>query len=962
MSRILILFYNSKNLKNSKITTIISSAIPAKRLFLVLISDILFITAGWAQTGILRGKVIDAETGEELIGAAVVVTGTTQGTITDFDGNYTLSNLDPGTVSITVQYISYESQEFPDVVIQDSDVTLLVVNMGRSVIAVEEVQVVARARQRTEASLMVMQRKSGTVLDGISSQQISRLGDGDAASALKRVTGISVEGGKYVYIRGLSDRYSKTTLNGAEIPGLDPNKNAVQMDLFPANLIENMIVHKVFSPDLPGDFTGGNVDIITSDFPSRFTLQLSSSLGYNPGVNLNKNFITYQGGKKDWLGMDDGTRAFPTGSDQVLPDPYFSREENALLGDVSRGFTRILDFDRKKPFLNQGYSLAIGDQVPIWLRSLGYNVALSYSKDFDYYDNGQKNFYEVLQNGSPLNPKKLTDDELGDEKVIWSSMLNTSLRINSNHKIGLRFMHNQSGQASTRYNRGSEPDESRFIEERTLGYLERAMTTFQLNGKHVMPKRNTLNIEWFSSYTSSRQNEPDFRQFFNDYDPLGIRANKEPKRDMRELEEASWDTKIHFTLPFRAWDRSARFKFGGSFVMKDRVSSVNMFSLTRQGKIDFTGNPETYVADENFITGDELFPFPVLYYKNDGLTNQVNSYVADQEVYAAYAMVDIPVLEKLRFVTGVRYELSTQFVENEVDTIEYNPTKYSSGEGIYRDLLPSFNLTWSIFENMNLRLGYNRTLARPVFRELAPYASWDYKGGFRVVGNPDLKRTLIDNLDLRWEYYFAPGEVVSLSGFYKYFNSPIEQRDEPITNNPEIHYENIADSRLYGVETELRKSLDFISVLRDFEVGANITFIHSEMEEDSAFLASARMVDSIYPAKREMFGQSPFIINANIGYQNDSIGLRANLAFNVSGPKIVLITKGGLPNVYEQPLALLDFNISKSFGDRWAVKFSVKNILNSAFKQTYTFEDVEYYFLGYKPGREFKIGITYLIK
>ena len=933
-----------------------------KKISIFLICNFLILSAGFPQTGILRGKVIDAETGEELIGAAVVVTGTTKGTITDFDGNYTLPGLTPGTQSITIQYVSYESQVFNDVVIHDGEVTVLDVNMGQSVIAVQEVEIVARARQRTEASLMVMQRKSATVLDGISAQQISRLGDSDAASALRRVTGISVEGGKFVYVRGLSDRYSKTTLNGAEIPGLDPNKNAVQMDLFPSNLIENMIVYKTFSPDLPGDFTGGNVDIVTRDFPSRFTLQFSASYGFNPRVNFNKDFIIYRGGKTDWLGKDDGTRAFPAGSGQVMPDPYFSLEENQLLGDVSRSFSKILDFDRKSPFLNQGYSFSFGNQTPIGSKSIGYNVALSYTSDFDYYGDGQKNFYEVLQNGSPLNPKKLTKDELGTEKVIWSSMINTSFKLNSNHKLGIRFMHNQSGESSTRYNKGSEPDESRFIEERTLGYLERALTTFQLNGKHVFPGLNTATVEWFSSYTMSEQNEPDFRQFFNDYDPLGIRANKEPKRDMRELEETNWDTKIHITIPFRFRDNSAKFKFGGSYTLKDRTSSVNMFSLVRQGKIEYTGDPDAYVADEHFINGEERFPYPILYYKNDALTNQVNSYVADQEVYAAYTMVDLPILDKLRLSTGLRYELSTQFVENEVDTLEFNPGKYSFGDATYKDLLPSFNLTYAVIENMNLRFGYNRTLARPVFRELAPYASWDYKGGFRVVGNPDLKRTLIDNLDLRWEYFFAPGEMVSVSGFYKYFNGPIEQRDEPITNNPEIHYENIPDSKLYGVEAEVRKSLGYVNILRDFEIGANITFIHSEMEEDSAFLASARMVDTLYPAKREMFGQSSFIINANLGYQNDSIGMRANLVFNVSGPKIILITKGGLPNVYEQPMPMLDFNISKSFGERWSLKFSVKNILNSEFKQTYAFEGADYYFIGNKPGREFKIGVTYLIK
>jgi outer membrane receptor protein involved in Fe transport len=913
--------------------------------------------------GTLRGKVIDAETGEALIGATIVVTGTTRGAITDFDGNYTLTGLDPGITSITVQYVSYEPQTFPDVEIKDGDVAVLDVNLGQQLQDIEEVQVVARQRQRTEAALQVMQRKSATVIDGISSRQISRLGDSDAAGALKRVTGISVEGGKYVYVRGLSDRYSKTTLNGAEVPGLDPNKNAVQMDLFPANLIENMIVHKTFAPDLPGDFTGGVVDIITRDFPSRFTLQFSASLGYNPQVHFNKDVITYQGGKTDWLGMDDGTREFDVKANTIVPAPWYGAETDQLLGDIGRSFNRILDFEKKSPFLNQSYSFGLGNQVELGNkgRALGFNLSLSYSKDHDYYTDGRKYYYEILGDQSEiLNPKKLTSDELADERVIWSAMANTSLKLSSNHKLGFRAMHNQSGQSSSRYNKGSEPDENRFIEERTLGYLERSLSSFQVNGKHVFPGAGNLAMEWFSSYTLSNQNEPDFRMFFNDYEPLQIRSNKEPRRDSRKMQETNWDTKAHFTLPFQVFSRSAKLKFGAAYTSKYRTSKVNSFNLVRQGNVPYNGNPYEYVAPENFI--DSVNNWNVIYYFNTALGNAVNSYRAEQYVVGSYIMVDVPLFEKLRMVTGVRYEISGQFVENFVDSTEGSNSKwYDSGEGEYRDWLPSFNLTYSLVENMNLRLAYNRTIARPVFRELAPYASWDYKGGYRVVGNPNLKRTTIDNIDFRWEYFFAPGEIISFSAFYKYFRDPIEQRDAPTTNNPEINYENIADSRLFGLEMEFRKQLDFIPALRDFQIGTNLTYIWSEMEEDSLFLEAARKTDPNYPAKREMYGQSPYIINAFMGYHNPDAGIRSDLVFNLSGPKIFLITKGGLPNVYEQPFPLLDFNFSKSLGERWNLRFSVRNLLNPEFKQTYTYKGQEYYFGGNTPGREFKLGISYLI-
>jgi len=264
-------------------------------------------------------------------------------------------------------------------------------------------------------------------------------------------------------------------------------------------------------------------------------------------------------------------------------------------------------------------------------------------------------------------------------------------------------------------------------------------------------------------------------------------------------------------------------------------------------------------------------------------------------------------------------------------------------------------------EDMNFRFGYNRTVARPVFRELAPYASYDYKAGLRKIGNPDLKKTTVDNIDFRWEWFMRPGEIVSFSTFYKYFQNPIELRDREQAANPEIHFENIEDSKLYGIELEIRKRLDFVDLLKHFSVGGNVTLVKSIVREDSTRLASARLVDPAWSETRVMFGQSPYVVNTYLNYHHFERGWDANIGFNVSGEKLVLVNKSATPDVYEQPFPVLDFNVSKQFKNGINLKFSAENLLDPLFEQTFEFGSSTGYFRQYRLGRSFSIGLTYRI-
>ena len=933
-----------------------------KRIGFILIGILFFSQTLLAQKGTLSGKIIDKETGETLIGATVAVKGAPIGTITDFDGNYSLK-LSPGTYNIEVSYVSYQPQVFKNVEIISGEVTKINTSLAKAQTEIGQVVVTARARQRTENAMQVLQKKSAKMMDGISSEKITKLGDSNAAEALKRVTGVSVQSDKYIFVRGLSDRYTKITLNNSIIPALDPEKNTVQMDIFPSNIIENIVVHKTFTPDLPGESTGGHVDIETKDFPDKFTLNFSSSFGYNPQANLNSEFLSYPGGNTDLFGYDNGARDIP-GMAQNALRTMVNKDLGEIneftfpnkINDITESFEPVMSPNENTSFLDHSHKLSIGDNIELFGKSFGYNASLSYSRDYSFYDDGINGLYEESVTPSPL---KILNDNQGKEKVLIAGLLNMNMKLNNNNKIGARYMRNQSGNKVARYQDGYFYYESTYNTVRNLGWMERSFNYYQLHGKHVFPQLNKTTIEWQTSFTDMTQDEPDLRFFENLYDinengdayGWKIKTNDVPVRFWREMNETDINAKMDIEIPVSLFDKDAKIKTGGSYIFKDRDLQSVQFSLNSYLTTFPGGNVHSYL-DNNVYSESNTTGYK---YKSDHNQNLNNSYRADQSIYAAYGMIDAPIGSDLRLVTGVRYERSETYSENKVEETDRN---YKQGEINNTDFLPSLSLTYELKKDMNLRLSASQTVARPKFQEIGT-SYYDYKRGAYIYANPDLKQTSISNFDVRWEYFFDRGEKVALSGFYKNFQDPIEFRLKTGTQNYEIEPFNSDEANLYGLELELIKNMDFIPGMKNFTIGGNFTFIKSVINIPQDIINYIREKDPDRDDTRPMLGQAPYIINAFMGYKNKEHDISSNLGFNITGEKLYLITKGRLPYVYEEPRAMLNFNVSKTFENGFSVELAVDNILDADYKATHHFDSEDRYLRKYSEGRTFSISLSY---
>lgn len=927
----------------------------------------------FAQTGTIRGEIIDDATGETLIGATAQIAGTTQGGVTDLDGKFAIENVTPGVYNLQISYVSYSTQKIENVEVKAGETTVLNIRLKSEDLGLDEIVIEAKQLKNNEAAVLTLQRKSNVVLDGVSASLFSKTGDLDAAAAMRRVTGVSVEGGKYVYVRGLGDRYSKTALNNAEIPGLDPNKNTVQMDLFPANLIDNLVVYKTFSPELPASFSGGFVNISTKDFPDQFTIQASGSLGYNLNATFNDKTLTHTLGSGHFLGFSPSERKFPSILNQNLPNiPVQSEAQRALLDQASKTPSTEFELSRYSPFMNHNLSFSIGNQVKLFGKPFGFIFGASYQRSYEYYDNGRVERYFLPGQSATekdLSPIYLFDDERSNESVLWGSLLNLSYKFNAKNKISANFMYNQSADATTRFQDGLFPfnsggiDESRRIETRSMFYVERSLLSSQLKGEHNLSSKN-IKLDWLISGTQSQQDEPDLRFFNNlleiqpngdiNYDIVSNNVDK-PAHFWREMDETNIDTKVNLEIPVSLF-KGSKIKLGGAYLAKERDFAENAYEYQPADQSAVVFNGDINALFNNYVgwVGPNQSDFGLYLRVIPGL----GSYTATESVTAGYLMIDAKLTDKLNISTGARYERTDINLEMLADDIDES-LRFAKLER--NDILPALNLIYNISEKSNFRMGYGRTLARPTFRELAQFTTFDFLGDFTLQGNPNLERTLIDNIDLRWEIYPRAEEIISVSLFYKTFQNPIERAVNPQTNDIAIQFRfrNVDRANVLGGEIELRKRLDFLGKGFDkFSFGANVTILDSRVNIDPGELSLIRNNDPEAKDTRPLFGQAPYIINGLLSYADNDKGWTANLSFNVLGQRLTAVSVGGTPNVYEQPRPVLDFNVSKAV-NRFKFKFSASNLLNGAFRFTQEFKDVKYNYQRYQVGQSFSFGVSY---
>lgn len=921
--------------------------------------------SAFGQSGTIRGKVIEAATGWEVIGATVQVEGAATGTVTDIDGTFSLK-ADPGVHAVLISYVGYAAQKINEVEVKSGDVTVLGdIAMEEEAVTTETVVISARKIQTSESAMQTLQRKSIKTLDAISSQAFSLRGDNDAAAAVRRVPGVSVQEGKYVYIRGLGDRYSKTTLNGANIPGLDPDRNTVQMDLFPTNLLDNIVVYKNFTPDLPGDFTGGLVNVATKDFPEDFTMAASLGFGYNPQVTFNDNFLTSNGGKTDWLGYDDGARDFPAALSsmptfgEALSNQALAKELNA----ATLSLNNELAPKTEAPLPNHNFAFSIGNQKTLFGKPVGFIGSLTYRREFSGYENGFTGRYTFAQVGADiLTTQRELEDRRFSDYVIMGGMLNGSIKLNSFNKIGLNILRNQSGQTDTRFQEGrvSGGASDGLYQERTMAYQQRELTSFQLQGDHALGESQKFKVDWISSYTLSGMKQPDLR-FVNNFFEAPDRYIIDPAEDIpptrfrRTMDEVTFDNNLHLQYNFTNWTgQKGNIKVGGAYMARTREFRENTF---RYENFE-SGNVRDFL---NYVTPENAFSLenPGGIYISD-YTEGRNQYDSDMSVLGAYAMTELPLTAKLKTILGARAEQTTL---NFTSFSEVNPI---NDEALLDEwnYLPSAGLIYEAMpDKMNVRASYSRTVARPTFREIASIAIFDEIRNVIVLGNENLMITEVDNADFRWEYFFERGEMVSFSVFYKNFTNPIELTINPQTGGgtPEFQYRNVDQAILYGAEFEARKTLSFIG-LPSFSIGTNLAFVNSEVDIPAAELQVIRAFDPNADATRPLFGQSPYIVNAYLNFLPESGRTKASLNFNVQGERLFLVSVGGTPDVYEQPFPSLNFRISQEVANNVNVTLGVGNILDPEFKRTHEFNGQEYFFRNYRNGRTISVGLSYKVQ
>lgn len=936
-----------------------------------------------AQNGTVRGKVIDDANGEELYGVTVVVAGTTTGSITDFEGAFEIS-LAPGTYDLQFSFVSFKTITISGVEILSGEVTNFnTIRMKEAVEELAEVVVTAEVIRDSEAALYTIKKKSANVLDGISAQNFRKIGDSNAASAMKRVTGVSVEGGKYVYVRGLGDRYTKTMLNGMDIPGLDPDRNTIQMDIFPTNIINNIVVLKSFTADLPADATGGIVNIETKDFPDERTWKLSGGLGFNPAMHFNSDYVTYEGSSTDWLGFDNGDREIPTADNPTyIPfqtDALRNQTDAARYRQILEGFNPNLATMRDNSFMDFSIGTSFGNQISLAKGKLGYFASISYKNETEFLEDavysryGRANSFDENE----LELRELSRGDVGTNNVLIGALGGIAFKTDrSKYKLSILRLQNGESKAALFDYSGSDQGSNFEAIQNNLEYSQRSMTNLLLSGVHSN-QSGTMEFEWRVSPTISTIEDPDIRftrvRVNDDGDfSVGTEVGL-PERIWRNLEERNIASTASAKYDYFMVGRDASFKFGGGHTYKQRDYNIENFQIATNST-DITGNPDDIMSVDNLwsLTNGNGVTYTPLF-----IPNNPNKYDANVNNTSVFASNEMYVSNNFKTVLGLRMERYTQNYtgvnqENEV----FNNVQVIDD----LDLFPTANLIYSLNENQNLRASYARTIARPSFKEASyaniidPLTGRTFIGGFfedkndqtgDVFWDGNLRSSRVNNYDLRWEMFMPGGQTLSASVFYKTLQNPIEIVQYTTAAN-NFQPRNVGDGSVLGLEIEFRKHLDFLGEsFEEFMFVSNFTLADSEIQMSDTELKSrqdnARTGETI-KSTRDMAGQAPYIINTGISYEGFENGLEAGIYYNVQGETLTFVGAADRPDIYSVPFHSVNFNANKSFGtdNRMKIGIKVSNILNDKKEQIFrSYQAATQFFTQERPATAISVRFGY---
>ena len=919
----------------------------ARSLLLDVMAALLLAVPAAAQTGTgtVVGRVVDAETGEALPGAQVVVVGTQRGALAGVGGRFLVLKVPAGTHALQVTYIGHATKTVEGIAVPVNGSVVQNISLASSAISVEGITVSAARERGTVTAALNAQRTAVGVISGTTEDQITKSPDSDAAQAVKRVSGVTVQDGKYVFVRGLGERYTTTSLNGARVPSPEPEKKEVPLDLFPSNLLESITTSKTFTPDQPGDFSGAEVNLKTRSFPAQRVVHLSLSSGYNSLVT-GKDILAPPTAGGEWLAMAAANRSLPT---QLTNVTDFTTLTQSDINGIIRTMPNDWDFRNASGAPNVSGSLSFGGEDPLLGHRIGYIGSLTYSRSQElHYGEIRARAVPGDSLGTP-KPYNTFVGSTGQNSVLWGGLLNLSTYIGRNHKIRFDNTYDRSADNSAHLDWGTleEFQQVDSVRRTQLSYVERTVRSDQLSGEHQLGEKNRVTWSVTSSGVTRKQPDRSDLAYGYEFAPTGERLPlawlgfipEAAKRTSADLKENAFSGDLDYALTLG----DATIKVGGAYRHTKRDARTASYNLRALG----------LNAAQRAATPDQLFDGQYTEGDQANITLEPNaaggSYDATDNVSAGYAMAEVPVGSRIRIVGGARLERWKLDMNVEpVDRGAINITRNND------DVLPSLAVNVKLSENQTLRLSATQTLSRPEYREMAPISYRDMVGEREVFGDSSLVRTRVQNYDARWEWYPSLNEVLSIALFAKHFDTPIEQIDVATSGVSQLSYLNAEGAFNYGVELELRKGLGFLGEgLEPFGLFSNVTLMKSRINISNSTLSA------LTNDKRPMVGQAPYVVNAGLAYTSPSGGTSATVLYNVVGKRISTAAVQPIKvDTYEQPRQQLDLSLRFAIRDGVSGKLDATNLLDSPYEELQG--DVVRY--RYTLGRSFGFGLSWNLR
>lgn len=884
-----------------------------------------------AQNAKISGRVID-EKNQPVTGASIKVISLNTGTTTDINGRFILSLPTGKKFEIEISAVGFSTKTISDIEAGKEDIEELNIAITSSTKSLEGVTVRTSGRKESVNALIQFQKNTNAVAQVISAEAIRRSPDKNTGEALKRVTGLSIQEGRYILVRGLGDRYNQAMLNGVLLSSTEPDRKTFSFDIFPAAIVENIIINKTFIPEYSAEWAGGLIQVNTRDIPAKNFLSVQFGLNGNTNT-LGKDFYSYKGGRLDWLGFDDGTRALPSAFPTKYKYGALSESEKTELGkDIASGSWAANKNNSFTGTIGQNFQVNGGFTTKLFKKDLGGVIAITYNRSIRNLEFDNRFFTINNQNAESVFDY---DNNKYAQDILWGALGNFSLKLDNNNKITWRNMLNVNTSDFTTMREGYDLDVSSSatgerVKAIELGFRNNTFFNTQLNGEHNFASLKSK-LNWYGSFTILDQYVPQQRRIqYNqaadhaDAPFLALLSNTLSQKTgsvfYQNLNDYNYNAGGDITTNFKIGNQRQLVKAGYSLQIKDRLFDARPFSIYLP-----TDNPALRSLDPSQIFAPQNFGTASNQFHVDEIAGIYFRYLANSILNAGYLQFDNNVADWLRIVWGVRYEHFDQLVGST------RPADPRYNYSVVSDFLPAINATFKINNTSNIRAAISQTVVRPEFRELTGTAFYDFEIGATIIGNPNLVRTKITNFDLRYEIYPRPGELITVGAFYKHFDNPIElafnQTGAGASSTFNYIDNNLNAAKAFGAELEFRKKLDFIEPLKRFTLQGNFSYIYNRVKFQQQTL------------DRPMQGQSPYLINVGLQYDVEEKGFYTTLLFNQVGRRILYVGNEQLPPVWEAPRPLLDLQVAKKIMKNKAdIKLNVTDIIN---RRAYFYHDLD---------------------